>query len=209
MDGEITIHGDGRECVGIGGGYLRDTGLRIERCKNIYLTMTGEQIVGIGSSSNTASVFVQNTRILARVNSDRGVAIGSVEGEARVDARNAQISCISSGDTQVAIGTLLHDKMQARLVDCEFQTEMKAKRCVGIGNRGGIANVRILGSTVGVRCEGSSVIGVGSGVGQGRGQFETSTFNFRLASASKTPFGYEEEAMSFLQCVTPEEEETR
>ena len=65
-----------------------------------------------------------------------------------------------------------------------------------------------LGNSRRIHRQGVQGVG-GQGVGQGRGQFETSTFNFRLASASKTPFGYEEEAMSFLQCVTPEEEETR
>ena len=209
MDGELTVHGDGRECVGIGGGYLRDVGIRIDRCKNLYLTMTGEQCVGIGSSSNTAPISIQNTRILARVNSDRGVAIGSVDGEPRVDAKNAQIACIASGDTQVGIGTLTHAKTQVRLRDCEFQSEMRAKRCVGIGNRVGAANVRIYGSSVNIRCEGSSVIGVGSGENQGRGQFEMTNFVFKLASASKMPFGYPEEAMSFLQCVIPDEEESR
>ncbi len=208
MDGELTVHGDGREVVGIGGGYLRDTGVRIEKCKNLYLTMTGEQALGIGSTSNTANVFVQNTRVLARVNSDRGVGIGSVGGEPHVDIRNARIACITSGDTQVGIGTLTNDRMQARLIDCEFQTEMKAKRCVGIGNRGGDASIRIIGSTVNIRCEGSSVIAVGSGTNAGRGQFETTTFVFHLASASKIPFGYAEEAMNFLQCVGPDAEGT-
>ncbi|MBR5712324.1 MAG: EAL domain-containing protein [Lachnospiraceae bacterium] len=201
MDGELTIHGDGRECVGIGGGYLRDTGIRIEKCKNIYLTMTGEQIVGIGSSSSQALISAQNTRIISRVNSDRGVGIGSVSGDARVDLRNARVACIASGDTQVGVGTLLHDATTVRLLDCEFQTEMKAKRCVGIGTRTGTASVRIIGSTLNLRGEGSSVIGVGSAERLGRGQFEMSTMNFHLASASGIPFGFTEEAMNFLKCT--------
>ena len=209
MDGELTIHGDGRECIGIGGGYLRDTGVRIERARNVYLTMTGEQIVGIGSSSSTAHVLLQDARLLATVNSDRGVAIGSIAGEPIVELNKAHFANIASGDTQIGIGSLQNEKVTVRVTDCEVQTEMRAKRCVGIGCRTGAAAVRVINSTVNMRCEGSSAIGIGSGDRKGRGQFEMSGLNFRLASASGIAFGYEEEAMNFLKCKIVGTEEFR
>ena len=84
---------------------------------------------------------------------------------------------------------------------------MRAKRCVGIGCRTGSASVRVINSTVNMRCEGSLAIGIGSGERKGRGQFEMSNLNFRLASASGIAFGYEEEAMNFLKCKTVGTEE--
>ena len=209
MDGEITIHGDGRECVGIGGGYLRETGVRIERCRNMYLTMTGEQIVGVGSANSAANVFLQNTRLIATINSDRGVALGSIAGEPRVELYKAHFACISSGDTQIGIGSLTNGQNTARVTDSEVQTEMRAKRCVGIGCRTGTATVRVIGSTINMRCEGTSAIGIGSGERKGRGQFEMSGMNFRLASASGIAFGYEEEAMNFLKCKIVGTEESK
>ena len=207
MDGEMTIHGDGRECIGIGGGYLRDSGVRIEHCKNLYLTMTGEQVVGIGSGNSVAPVFIQNARVIATINSDRGVAVGSVAGEPRVELTKAHLACIASGDTQIGVGSLVNEQVTARITDCEIQTEMRAKRCVGIGCRTGSASVRVINSTVNMRCEGSLAIGIGSGERKGRGQFEMSNLNFRLASASGIAFGYEEEAMNFLKCKTVGTEE--
>ena len=209
MDGEMTIHGDGRECIGIGGGYLRDTGVRIEHCRNLYLTMTGEQIVGIGSASSPAQVALRNARLIATINSDRGVALGSVAGEPHVELYKAHFACIASGDTQIGIGSLVNEKITARVTDSEVHTEMRAKRCVGIGCRTGAATVRIINSTVNMRCEGSQTIGIGSGERKGRGQFEMSELGFRLASASGVAFGYEEEAMNFLKCRIVGTEESR
>jgi diguanylate cyclase (GGDEF) domain len=209
MDGEMTIHGDGRECVGIGGGYLRDTGVRIESCRNLYLTMTGEQVVGIGSACSTAPVVMQNARVIATINSDRGVAVGSIEGEPRVEMLKAHFTCVASGDTQIAVGSLLHEQVSVRVTDCEIQTEMRAKRCVGIGCRTGSATVRVINSVINTRCEGSLAIGIGSGERKGRGQFEMSNMIFRLASASGIAFGYEEESMNFLKCSIVGSEESK
>ena len=200
MEGELTVHGDGRECIGIGGGYLRETGIRIEQCRNLYLTMTGELALGIGSSSSVAALSLRNTRIRARVNSDRGVAVGSINGEARVDLVNVGFECVVSGDTQVGIGSLHNETVNVRATDCEIRTEMRAKRCIGVGCRTGSATIRLIHSQLGMRCEGALAIGVGSGEKKGRGQFEMSTFNFRLASAAGIAFGFEEEAMNFLDC---------
>ena len=209
MDGEMTIHGDGRECVGIGGGYLRDTGIRIMRCRNLYMTMTGEQIVGIGSSNSAAVVELSNTHLIAKINSDRGVAVGSVAGEPRVALNKAHFSCISTGDTQIGIGSLVNEQITVRVVDSEVQTEMRAKRCIGIGCRTGAATVRVINTTVNMRCEGSLAIGIGSGERKGRGQFEMSELGFRLASASGVAFGYDEEAMNFLKCRIVGSEESK
>ncbi|MBP5461662.1 MAG: hypothetical protein J6Y20_06010, partial [Lachnospiraceae bacterium] len=189
--------------------YLRETGVRIERCRNMYLTMTGEQIVGVGSANSAANVFLQNTRLIATINSDRGVALGSIAGEPRVELYKAHFACISSGDTQIGIGSLTNGQNTARVTDSEVQTEMRAKRCVGIGCRTGTATVRVIGSTINMRCEGTSAIGIGSGERKGRGQFEMSGMNFRLASASGIAFGYEEEAMNFLKCKIVGTEESK
>lgn len=207
VNGDVSIRSDGRECVGIGGGYIRETGIHIERCNNLYLTMTGEKALGIGAVNNKAVVLIENSRIKAEVNSGKGVAIGSLNGETSVSLKKVQFADIASGDTQVAIGNMCSEKVSAKLIGCEIQAIIRAKRCVVIGCKDGEAEVRILESSVIARCEGAVAVGIGSGIKQGRGHFESTMFLLRMAAATGLSFGYEEETMNFLKCDIKSEDE--
>ena len=203
MGGEINLKLDGKDCVGIGGGYSNEKtgGISFENCKNLYLTISGERALGIGIANNTAPVMIRNTRIKTEINADKACGIGSIVGETDVTLKDAKINHTSSGDTQTAVGSLGSKPVKVTLSHVEMQTGIKAKTCVAIGCRDGSADIRIEGSELNLKCEGAEIVGIGTKKGQGRGRFERSVFNTALLSADCTSFGYEQENMSFLGCT--------
>ena len=201
MGGEINLKLDGKECVGIGGGYSnRKAGITIERCKNLYETISGERGLGIGICNNIAPIVISETRIKTEINADRAAAIGSITAECEMTLNNVKLNHTSSGDSQVTIGTLSNKNTKLVAKRLELQSAIKAKTCVGIGSRDGSADIRIGFSDIVFRFEGAEIVGIGTKTRQGRGQFENTVFSSVLNSADSTEFGYEPEDMRFLMC---------
>lgn len=202
MGGEINIRLDGKECVGIGGGYSNSqAGLFIEQCKNLYEVISGEKGVGIGVCNSVVPIEISDARMKIEANADRATAIGSVTADCDIKMNRVKLNYTSSGDLQVGIGCLAGKQLDLRANGMEMQMISKAKTCVGIGTRDGIANIRLLSSEINLNCEGAEVLGFGTKTKKGRGQFEKSAFTIRNASGDRLDFGYEPEDMSFLQCT--------
>ena len=203
MGGEINLKLDGKDCVGIGGGYSNEKtgGIFFESCKNLYLTISGERALGIGIANNTAPVVIRNARIKTEINADKACGIGSILGETDVTLKDVKINHTSSGDTQTAVGSLGSKPVKLTVSHVEMQAGIKAKTCVAIGCRDGSADIRIEGSELNLKCEGAEIVGIGTKNRLGRGRFERSVFNTTLLSADVVTFGYEQENMSFLGCT--------
>lgn len=203
VGGEINLKLDGKDCVGIGGGYSNEKtgGIFFESCKNLYLTISGERALGIGIANNTAPVVIKNARIKTEINADKACGIGSILGETDVTLKDVKINHTSSGDTQAALGSLGSKPVKLTVSHVEMQAGIKAKSCVAIGCRDGSADIRIEGSELNLKCEGAEIVGIGTKNRLGRGRFERSVFNTTLLSADCVTFGYEQENMSFLGCT--------
>ncbi len=203
MDGEMRLTLDGADCIGIGGGYAgKNLDVQIDKCKNLYVYMTGEMAVGIGTCFSDSRVSISEARVKIEINSQRGIGIGSVSGRSFVTMKQTKFSNVSSGDGQTAIGTLMDNDTKIVIDDCDLQIEQKAKTCAAVGCRYGRADVRICESLFNYRVEGAKVTGIGSETLTGRGHFETTDFYFAIASANGKELGYEPEDMSFLRCTT-------
>ena len=201
MEGEISIRLDGKECVGIGGGYSNQkVGIFIEHCKNLSEVISGEKALAIGICNSLAPISIRDTRLKMEVNADRATAIGSITAECDVALRNVQFKHVSSGDSQVVIGCLTSREVNATIDNMNLYTAIKAKTCIGLGCRDGLANIRINGSELNMNFEGAEIIGIGTKTKQGRGQFEKTNFTTDFSSADSMDFGYEPENMSFLFC---------
>ena len=201
MSGDIHMKLDGKECVGLGGGYSnRKAGIFIERCKNLYAVASGERALGIGICNNIAPLSLKETRIKMEINADRAVAVGSLTAETDITLSNVKLNYTSSGDMQVTIGTLASKNVKLVARHIEMQSSMKAKTCIGIGCRDGSADIRLDSSDIDLKLEGAEVVGFGTKTKEGRGQFEKTAFYTSLNSADQTEFGYEPENMNFLMC---------
>ncbi len=203
MEGELKLDLGGYDCIGIGGGYQgRNTGVEIEKCRNLYILASSEAALGIGSYYGETSVAIAMTRIKIEMNSGRSVGIGSVSGRSIIRMKKVKYSNNSSGDQLIALGTLQDSDTRIVMEQCDIQVDHRAKKSIGIGCTTGKADVRIMASEIILHGEGTRVIGIGSEALLGRGHFEGTTFAMNMASADYTLLGYEPEAMSFLRCTT-------
>lgn len=203
MDGEMRLTLDGADCIGIGGGYAgKNLDVRIEKCKNLYVYLSGEMAVGIGTCFSDSRVHISKARAKIEINSQRGIGIGSISGSSYITMKQTKFSNVASGDSQTAIGTLLDNDTKLVIVDCDLQIEQRSKNSTAVGCRYGKADIRICESLVNYRVEGAKVVGIGSETLTGRGHFETTDFYFAIASGNGRELGYEPEDMSFLRCST-------
>lgn len=198
LKGSLDIQADGKESVGIGGGYA-SSAIRIADTR-MSIRMDCVKAVACGSFYTRIPINIQQTKLDIALNVSSGVGIGSMNGETEIMLDRVQLDVRGSGDYLTAIGVLdgMHGVVTMR--QCGMEAFLCAKECYGIASRAGSMDVHLLSSNLHFTHEGMQVVGIGSRMRTGKGRFEQCRFALKMTSSNGVAFAYEPEKMSFLQC---------
>lgn len=203
MKGTLDICADGKEIVGIGGGYAASA-IRIADT-TICLRMDCVTAVGCGSFYTKIPINIQNAKLDFTMNINSGVGIGSMSGESEIMLDGVQLIFQGSGDSLVIVGVLDGPHGIVTMRECRLESFLCAKECYGVASRAGSMDIHMISSKLKITHEGMRAVGIGSRQQTGKGRFEKCSFAMQMTSSNGVAFAYEPEKMSFLLCEGMEE----
>ncbi len=203
MQGCLSIVGEGKEGVGIGGGYASSV-IRIDDTR-INIRMDFVKAVACGAFFMRIPIHIQNTKLSIVLNVSSGIGIGSLSGESEIMLDRVRMDFRGSGDFLAVLGVLDGTHGIVSMRECKMQAFLCAKECYGIASRAGSMDVHLVSSQLQITQEGMNAVGIGSKLRTGKGQFEKCKFAIELTSSNAVKFAYEPERMSFLHCEGTEE----
>lgn len=217
-DGNLSIHADRANGVGIGGTYVQSFGnITFAATGTIKILHSGDTSIGIGGTQNINSLLhFASGNVTVETTGYYSVGIGSISGIARVKIGNCKIKIYSEATKIVGIGCLkgivdiesygeLDIKCEGRnaigigvidegsgaikVLGGIVRIDMNARNGAGIGALGGIVNINIQDGDIHVYAEGTNIVGIGDQTGSGDIKIHNGILSTELYSACPTPIG--------------------
>ncbi|MBR4759143.1 MAG: EAL domain-containing protein [Lachnospiraceae bacterium] len=146
QDGEIRMEVGGRNMVGIGSGL----GGQIYINRGKYdISMSGENVVGIGAIDTDTNLFIHTCDLLAAVNGSNSVCIGSLKKNVEINIEYSKIQVRAEGGRSVVgIGTVEGKEFSLSAREMAFVIDVTSNLGCGLGALNGATEIYIDYTTV-------------------------------------------------------------
>ncbi len=162
LENSLFIHLDNEKCVAIGGG-LNSAGSKIKlQVRELFIELSGNQVVGIGSPDGGAIVEIDDTKLSIKKQCSHGIGIGSFAKSMDVDINNSEIIMESSGNGIGGICAYTVKNSSMNINDTKIDMLFKGKKICGIGSEEGAALITMHDCDISIACEGANVVAMGS-----------------------------------------------
>ncbi|MDD6101610.1 MAG: EAL domain-containing protein [Clostridiales bacterium] len=185
----INLHVEGENGIAIGGGF-NDNNASIE-INNTKLAIDAADVKAVGIGTAFADAFVRITRSAMDMDI-RGrfcCAIGSIDGNAEVTLHDTELNIVSSGDAITGLGSISASNGCLNVFNSKVGIELTGKEGCCIGAFSGETIVSIVDSDYKFRCEGASMLCLGTRKKTGSIAVINSREDIYYSSADYTAYG--------------------
>lgn len=202
MSGKLNLKANGDTTVAIGGGLNRS--LKTIRILGgiISIICTGRRCVGVGITSDTSIVDIENCKCSFDITSPDIVGIGSFNSNVDIQMKHFTLSESLSGINIAGVGAIENGMGRIMMSDGSMDGVMKGRAVNCIGSRSGNISCRLKNSDISLYCESASVSGIGDMYGEGDVTLEES--NIKLDFRTGEGFAYGSRS-GVVKCVNTAE----
>lgn len=161
--GNININIDGENCIGIGGGVVKE-GSAISLLSGSYnLNVAGVYAVGIGCfKGDKLPLLIRDNEIVSDFRVNKGVVIGAFEGELDTTIQNFRIVIEGSGTEVSGIGSINATSGKIAFDAGSYDIVLRGQKICLIGGQSGNPDISLSHTSMKVMGEGDSVLGFGT-----------------------------------------------
>ena len=198
MSGKLNLKANGDKSIAIGGGI--NHGLNKIRILGgiISVICTGRSCVGIGISSDTSIIDIENCKCTLDINAPDVVGIGSFNSNVDIQMKNFSLIESFSGINIAGVGTVENGAGRIFMSDGSVNSVIKGRTVNCIGSRNGSVGCRMNNMDISLYSESSSVSGIGDMYGEGEVTIESSNLEFTFRTGEGFAYG---NRFGAAQCV--------
>ena len=189
MSGNLNLKANGDKSIAIGGGL--NHGLKKIRILSgiISIICTGRSCVGIGISSDTSIIHIENCKCNLDINAPEVAGIGSFNSNVDIQMANFSLNESFSGINIVGVGTVKNGAGKISMSSGSVNGVLKGRTVNCIGSRNGTVDCRMNNMDVTLYSESSSVSGIGDMYGEGEVEIESSNLEFIFRTGEGFAYG--------------------
>lgn len=167
MAGQLSIHANGDNTIGIGGGRNSNRSFISLQNSDINITTTGVVCLGVGCLYEGSNFKISNTDLAVNGHGTTICALGSKQQSSTCFIDDSGLTFVCSGDMLTGIGVEAGGYGDVAISHSNISMTMNGDNTLCIGTRDGQYGVKIQHSKLSFNCEGSEVVAVGDRNGRG------------------------------------------
>lgn len=162
LDNRFEIKAGAEQCVAIGGGINSSNSVIDIRVKEMYLDVSGKQVLGIGSFYSMSNVKICSSLISARLQSAAGIVMGGYGRGINVSVSNTCFDIKAEGQNISGIYTAYAEDGSIMISDSEMNMKFNGELIHAVGYENGFGKITAEESSCDIRIEGDSCFVIGS-----------------------------------------------
>lgn len=162
LDNRLDIKAGAEQCVAIGGGTNGGGSVIDIRAKEIFLDISGKQVLGIGSFYADSNVRIADSAITVRLQCAAGIALGGYGRGINVCLTDSSFDVKAEGKNISGIYSAYANDGSINIIDCTVTMKYNGELIHAVGFENGLGSITAENSSCDIRMEGVNCFALGS-----------------------------------------------